>query len=183
VDLSIIGKGLGAVTKSDVFLAETAGRLIVGFQVGVLPGVEMALREHNVEIRLYDVIYTLTDDLKTVVEGFLPSVPGEQIIGSAKVIVLFKGGRKGIITGCEVLEGHLAVGQHFRIISAMGPVYSGTIESLHIGDHAVQTALPGQHVGIRIKNFNRVKVGDVVESYRAQKKLQGWRPAGGIIRK
>jgi translation initiation factor IF-2 len=183
VDISIIGKGPGSVTKSDVFLAETAGRLIAGFQVDVLPGVERTLRERNVEVRLYSVIYTLTDDLKTLAESILPSVPGEQIIGSAKVIVLFKSSRKGIIPGCEVLEGHLAVGQHFRIISAMGPVYSGTIESLHIGDHAVQTAVPGQRVGIRIRNFNRVKVGDVVESYRAQKKVQGWRPAGGIIRK
>ncbi|MEJ2683723.1 MAG: hypothetical protein P8Z71_04940 [Candidatus Sulfobium sp.] len=182
-DVGIIRKGLGAIAASDVFLAETTGRLIVGFQVDVLPGVEKALRERNVEVRLYDVIYTLTADLKAVAGSILPPVSEEEVTGSAKVIALFKGGRKGIIPGCEVLEGHLAVGQRFRIISAMGPVYSSTIESLHIGDHAVQTASPGQHVGIRIRNFNRVKVGDIVESFRALKKAHGWKPAGGVIRK
>lgn len=182
-DISVIRKGLGAVTASDVFLAETAGRLIVGFQVDVLSGVEKIVREHRVEVRLYDVIYKLTDDLKTLAEGILPHAAGEQIVGSAKVIALYKSSRKGIIAGCEVLSGHIAAGQHFRIISAMGPVYSGTVESLHIGDHAVQTASPGQQVGIRIKNFNKVTIGDIVESYRRQKEVHGWKPAGGIIRR
>jgi translation initiation factor IF-2 len=183
VDMSIIRKGLGAVTASDVFLAETAGRLIVGFQVDVLPGVEKILQVHNVEVRLYSVIYTLTDDLKLLAESVLPHIQGEQVIGSAKVIALFKSTRKGIIAGCEVVEGRLAVGQHFRVIAAMGPVYSGTIESLHIGDHAAQTASPGQQAGIRIRNFSGVKAGDLVESYRPRKKTEGWRPAGAIIRK
>jgi translation initiation factor IF-2 len=183
MDISIIRKGLGAVTASDVFLAETAGRMIVGFQVDVLPGVEKILRLHNVEIRLYSVIYTLTDDLKLLAESILPHIPGEQIIGSAKVIALFKSTRKGIIAGCEVVEGRLAVGQRFRVISAMGPVYSGTIESLHIGEHAAQTASPGQQAGIRIRNFSGVKAGDIVESYRPQKRPEAWRPAGAIIRK
>ncbi len=183
MDVSIVRKGLGAVTASDVFLAETAGRLIVGFQVDVLPGVEKILRIHNVEVRLYSVIYTLTDDLKLLAEGIPPHHPGDQIIGFAKVIALFKSSRKGVIAGCEVVEGRLAVGQHFRIISAMGPVYSGTIESLHIGEHAAQTASPGQQAGIRIRNFSGVKAGDLVESYRPQKKAEVWRPAGAVIRK
>lgn len=182
-DVVITHAGLGAVTASDIFLAETAGRLIVGFQVDVLPGIEKTLREHNVEVRLYDVIYTLTADLKVLAEGIVPPVSEEEVTGSARVIALFKSSRKGIITGCEVLEGRLAVGQHFRIISAMGPVYSGTIESLHVGEHAVQTASPGQHVGIKIRNFSGVRVGDMVESYRPGKKYRTWKPAGGIIRK
>ncbi len=183
VNISVIRKGLGAVTASDVFLAETAGRLIAGFQVDVLPGVEKILRVHNVEVRLYSVIYTLTDDLRLLAESILPHHQGDQIIGSAKVIALFKSTRKGIIAGCEVVEGRLAVGQHFRIISAMGPVYSGTIESLHIGEHAAQTASPGQQAGIRIRNFSGVKAGDIVESYRPQKKTEVWRPAGALVRK
>lgn len=182
-DIRVIRSGLGTVTSSDVFLAETASRLVVGFQVSVSPGVEKELREHNVEVRLYEVIYALTDDLKTLAASILPRVAAEQIVGSAKVIALFKSSRKGIIAGCEVVEGHLAVGQHFRIISAMGPVYSGAVESLHIGDHAVQTASAGQRVGIKIRNFSGVKAGDIVECYRPQKKTQGWRPTGGIIRK
>jgi translation initiation factor IF-2 len=183
VDIDIIRQGLGAVTTSDAFLAETAGRLIIGFGVDVLSGVEKALRERNVEVRLYDVIYALTEDLKVLAEAILPHGPTEQITGSAKVIALFKSSRRGIIAGCEVTEGRLAVGQHFRIVSAMGPVYSGTMESLHIGEHAVQTASPGQRVGIKLRNFSRIKVGDIVESYHPQKKVQGWQPTGRVIRK
>lgn len=183
VDVSVVGKGLGSVTASDVFFAKTAGRLIVGFQVDVLPGVEKALRERNVEVRLYNVIYMLTDDLKILAESIVPHTAGDEILGSAKVIALFKSSRKAIITGCEVVGGRLAVGQHFRVISAMGPVYSGTIESMHAGQQTVQTASQGQHVGIKIRNFTGAKVGDLVESYRPHKKEQTWKPTGGIIRK
>lgn len=182
-DIAVIRTGLGSITKSDLFAAETAGRLVVGFQVDLLPGIESAARESGVEVRLYNVIYTLTDDLKTIVGSIAPPVSEEEIIGSARVIALFKGGRRGIIPGCQVNEGRLAVGQRFRIISEMGPVYTGTIESLHIGDHAVQTASPGEHVGIRIRNFNKVKAGDILESFRIRKKAGGWKPAGGVIRK
>ena len=183
VDVSVVSRGLGPVTVSDVFFAETAGRLIVGFQVDVLPGVEKALRQHNVEVRLYNVIYSVTDDLKTLAESIVPRASGDEITGTAKVIALFKSSRRGIIAGCEVIEGHLAVGQHFRIISAMGAVYSGTIESLHVGEHAVQTASPGQQAGIKIRNFTGAKVGDIVESYRPAGKDKTWKPAGGIMRK
>ncbi|MEW6587202.1 MAG: hypothetical protein AB1442_16525 [Nitrospirota bacterium] len=184
VDISIIHSGLGAVSKSDVFLAETASRLIAGFQADVLPGMDKALKEHRVEVRLYDVIYTLTADIRAITESMIPPESQEQVIGSAKVIALFKSSRKGIITGCEVQDGFLAVGQHFRIISAMGPVYSGAIESLHIRENAVQKAIPGQQVGIKIRDFDKARIGDLVESYRPlPQKARPWEPEGKIIRK
>src|SRR5512135_96743 len=72
VDVTLIHRGLGAVSKSDVLLAETASRLIVGFQVGVLPEMGKVLKEHRVEVRLYEVIYALTDDIKKLAESLLP---------------------------------------------------------------------------------------------------------------
>lgn len=184
VDFSIIHSGVGAVSKSDVLLAETASRLIVGFQVDVLPSLDKVLREHRVEVRLYDVIYKLTDDIKAIAENMTPPSLQEQIIGFAKVIALFKSTKKGIIIGCEVQEGFLSVGQHFRIISVMGPVYSGTVESLHIGEKAIQKATPKQQVGIKIKNFSKAKIGDLVESYKPlPQKARIWYPRGEIIKK
>jgi translation initiation factor IF-2 len=184
VGVAVISRGVGAVSKSDVLMAETASRLIVGFQVGTVPGLEQVLREHRVELRLYDVIYRLTDDLKAIAEGLIPVAPEEEITGSGKVVALFKSSRKGIIIGCEVDSGYLVVGQHFRIISDMGPVYSGIIASLHIGNNAVQKATPGQKAGIRIKDFNRARLGDLVESYKPlpQRKPTAWQPAGRILR-
>ncbi len=185
VEIQLVHSGVGAVTQSDVLMAETACRLIVGFQVGVIPGLEKILRERHVEVRLYDIIYKLADDIRAIAEGMVLRAEEDVITGSGRIVALFKSTRKGIIVGCEVLGGHLAVGQHFRIISAMGPIYSGIMESLHIGDTAVQKATPGQKVGIKIKNFNRAKVGDLVESYHPPsfKRVQKWEPEGDIIRR
>lgn len=184
VDISIIQSGIGAINQSDVLMAETGSRLIVGFQVEVLPGIDKELREHGVEVRLYKVIYTLTADIKKIAESIIPHIPEENITGSAKVIALFKSSRGGIIIGCEVSTGHLAIGQRFRIVSAMGPVYTGTIESLHIERNVVQKAVPGQQVGIKIKDFKNVKTGDLVESLKPLKikGIQAWKPGGEVIR-
>ncbi len=184
VDISIIQRGVGPVGKSDIAMAETASGLIVGFQVDVMAGVEKVLRERRVEVRLYDIIYQLTSDVRDIAERLIPPVSEERIIGAARVIALFKSSRKGIIAGCEVRDGLLAVGERFRIVSAMGPVYDGTIQSLHIGENEVQRAAAGKQVGIKIKDFSKIKVGDILESYRTlPKKAQAWSPSGNIIRK
>lgn len=183
-DLAIIHSGIGNIHKSDIQLAETGSRLIAGFQVGVETGMEKLPGESGVEVRLYDVIYRLTEDIKIIAKSIIPFVPEEHIIGTARVIAIFKSSRKGIIIGCEVLNGHLAHGQHFRIISAMGPVYAGTIESMQREKNVIQKALPGQQVGIKIRNFNRSRTGNLVESYRAAplKEIHQWKPRGGIFR-
>lgn len=165
-EIGIIQSGIGDINKSDIVMAETGDRLIVGFQVEVLPGTDKLLRERHVELRLYQVIYILTEDLKALFKGTTTFVPEEQVIGSARVIALFKGSRKGTILGCEISTGHLSVGQHFRIISVAGPVYSGTIASMQIGDRAIQKAIPGQKIGLKINDFKKARVGDLVESYR-----------------
>ncbi|KPK02048.1 MAG: hypothetical protein AMK71_03645 [Nitrospira bacterium SG8_35_4] len=183
-DVTIIQSGIGDIHKSDIQIAETGSRLIAGFQVGVETGTEKLLGECGVEVRLYDVIYRLTEDIEIIAKSIIPHVPEEQIIGTARVIALFKSSRKGIIIGCDVLSGHLAHGQHFRIISAMGPVYAGTIESMHREKDVIQKAVPAQQVGIKIRNFNRVKKGDLVESYKAVplREIRQWKPRGEIIR-
>lgn len=86
--------------------------------------------------------------------------------------------------GCEVLKGHLALEESFRVISAIGPVYSGKIRSLHIEKNAVNKATTGQQVGIKIENFKNAKVDDLVETYRSpiQKKSYRWSPKEGIVR-
>ncbi|MBF0558826.1 MAG: hypothetical protein HQL08_08600 [Nitrospirae bacterium] len=185
VEISVIHSGVGVISKSDVLYAETASRLIIGFQVEVMPAMDKTLREHGVEVRLYEVIYKLIDDIKAIAGDFVPHYPQERIIGSGRIIALFKSSRKGIIIGCEIAEGFFAVGERFRIISAMGPVYTGTIESLHIGDAAVQKASAGQQAGIRIKHFSSAIIGDLVESFRPPPtaKPSTWEPTGQIFRK
>jgi translation initiation factor IF-2 len=184
VDISIIQTGVGDINNSDIMMAETGSRLIVGFQVTALQGIDKELDKHSVEVRLYDVIYKLAADIKSIAESIIPSLSQEEIIGTARIIALFKSSRKGIIIGCEILNGYLVEGKHFRIISAMGPVYAGTIESMHIEKSPVHKATQGQEAGIKIRNFNKVKIGDIVECYRPSpiRKSPRWQPKGEIIR-
>lgn len=183
VEINIISSGVDDVHKSDIFMAETGSRLIVGFNVGTAPHVEQIAAEHNVEIRLYEIIYRLLEDLRAIAESLVQRQISEEILGSAKVIALFKSSRRGIIAGCEVLTGKLTTGRAFRILSAMGPVYSGKIESLHIGKDAVGEAVKGQQAGLKIKNFNKVRVGDLVESFQSVPGQTGrpWQPQGRVL--
>ncbi|UCH81288.1 MAG: hypothetical protein JSW20_01430 [Nitrospiraceae bacterium] len=169
VDISIIHGEIGNIHKSDILMADTGSGLIIGFQVGMEPGFRSELKAAGIDVRLYDVIYNLTEDIKNLAENMVPHFVEENIIGSAVVIALFKSGRKDIIAGCKITSGSLALHQRYRIISAMGPVHSGTIESMHIEDHTVQKAIKGQEVGIKIRNFKNVKVGDLLETFKPGK--------------
>ena len=183
VDIEILSSGVGAINQSDIFMAETGGRLIIGFNVGVLPEIKALPGEHNVEVRIYDVIYRLVEDIGKIAESLIPREITEDILGSAEVIALFKSSRKGIILGCEVLRGTLAQGQRFRVVGVMGPMYTGIIESLHIEKDTVNKATRGQQVGLKIRDFKKAKIGDLVESFKpgAQHVQQPWQPKGAIF--
>jgi translation initiation factor IF-2 len=184
VKVSPIHTGIGAISKSDLLMALTGSRLVVGFNVSLLPKMEQLSKEKGVEIRLYDVIYKLTQDLSEIARSLIyRHEEKERIAGKAKVIALFKSSRKGVILGCEVLEGALFQGKNFRVISAMGPVYSGKIESLHIEKDAVKEAKVGQKVGLKISDFNRAKKGDLVETYEKLKPetRSTWHPRGRVF--
>lgn len=182
ITIDIISSGVGSINKSDIFMAETGSRLIIGFNVGLMPHVDDLTTAHNVEIRLYDVIYRLIEDIESIVTSLVPQEFSEQIIGTAKVIALFKSSRKGIILGCEVISGKLALQQSFRVVAAMGPMYVGKIESLHIENDAVREAFKGQQVGLKIRDFNKAKIGDLVESFQSAPKqyVKPWQPKGTI---
>ena len=183
-DVKVVHADVGDITKSDLFLALTASRLVVGFQVGVMPKIKELSQEQGVEVRLYDVIYRLTTDLDDIAAKLtVREEEREKIIGKAKVIALFKGTRRGAILGCDVQEGHLEVGKTFRIISAMGPVYTGKIESLQIERDTVKSARTGQKVGLKIEGFKKAKLGDLVECYQTlrPKANKAWAPRGGVF--
>jgi translation initiation factor IF-2 len=185
VDLRVIHSGVGAVTKSDLLLALTAGRLVVGFNVGVAPKIEQLSREQGIEVRLYDVIYTLTKDIQSIANKYMADVEEvEKITGKAKVIALFKSSRKGIILGCEVTEGTLAIGKQFRIISAMGTIFTGQIESLHIEKDRVKEAKPHQQVGLKVIGLQTSSIGDLVECFETTEtgRRRTWQPKGGIFK-
>lgn len=184
VDLNVIHSSVGPISKTDLLMALTGSKLLLGFNVGVMPKLEPWLKDHGVEVRLYNVIYKLTEDLKEIARSFVtPAEPEEAIIGKGQIIALFKSSHKGIILGCEIKEGMFRAGRDFRVISAMGTVYTGKIESLQVERTSVKEATVGQQVGIKIEGFSRAKIGDLVECYQVtpMKKINGWEPSGSIV--
>lgn len=184
VALRVIHAAVGEVAKSDVLMAATGSRLVLGFQVPTGPKVEEYAREQGVEVRLYAVIYDLLGDAQQIARSLVPRGDEERITGKAKVIALFKSTRKGVILGCEVQEGTLSLGKRFRVIDPAGPVHEGRIESLHIGPDAVREARPGQQVGLKIEGFRKARIGDWVECFEVTHAAgpAPWSPRGGVRR-
>ena len=184
VEISVIQSGIGKVSKSDILMALTGSRLVVGFNVDITPKLQQEINEHGVEVRLYDTIYNLTRDVKTIAGNMFSREPEEKITGKAKVIATFKGGRKETVIGCEVLEGEIELGKKFRVITAMGPAYSGKISSLQVERKNVKVGKPGQQIGIKISNWNKAKIGDLVEVYTIVQPVGGgpWKPRAGVFR-
>ena len=184
VQIDLIQTGIGNVSKSDVLMARTGSKLVLGFNVGIAPKLEQEIKEFGVEVRLYDTIYKLTEDIRKITQSFVVKEPEEKIIGKAKIIATFKASRKGMIIGCEVYEGTIEAGKDFRIITAMGPAYFGKITSLQIEKQRVKAGKPGQQVGIMLEGWNKAKIGDLVECYESlpQKGDKAWQPHSGIVR-
>ncbi len=183
-EIEIIQAGIGHISKSDVLMAQTGSKLLIGFGVEVNPKLQSEIMNYGVEIRLYDTIYQLTEDVKKIANNLIAREPEEKITGKAKVIATFKGRKKGVILGCEVLEGTLEVGKDFRVITVIGPAFFGKIESLKIEKNAVKIAKPGQQVGLSIPGWKKGKIGDWVECWEITHPEGGgpWQPRNGIFR-
>jgi translation initiation factor IF-2 len=183
-EISVIRSGVGNVTKSDVLMALTGSRLIIGFNVDITHKLQEFLMEQGVEVRLYDVIYKLVNDVKKIAVSLRPREPEERTLGRGKIIAVFRGKKTGVIAGCEIEEGVFERGKPFRVISAMGPVYSGRIESLQVERLNVRTGKAGQNVGILITDWEKARVGDLIETFEPlpHKGPSPWKPTPGIFR-
>ena len=181
-EVELIHSGVGNIAKQDLLMALTGSRLVIGFNVRVTPKLEQWVKEHGVEVRLYDVIYRLAEDVKAIARNLAPVEPEERVIGKCEVIATFRSKKGGVILGCEVVEGAVQVGKHFRVVTAMGPVHSARIESLQIEKQPVKEARAGQQVGVEVSGSPLGKVGDFIECYNEIiPKRARWSPRGSII--
>lgn len=166
--IRLIHRGVGAISKSDVLLAATASRLVLGFGVDTAPKVWAAARQMGVDILLFDVIHDLVEAVTQRLQSPDPAKTArdlEKVMGQGVIVALFKSSRRGIIIGCEIKDGIFRVGSSFRVISAMGAVYSGVIHSMQIERKPISEAHKGQQVGIKIPDWKEARVGDLVEVY------------------
>ena len=184
VQISLIQTGVGNISKSDVLMARTGSKLVVGFSVDTVPKLEQEIKEFGVEVRLYDTIYKLTEDIRKIAQSFKSREAEDKITGKARVIATFNISPKGMVIGCEVLEGAIELGKDFRIITAMGPAYFGKITSLQIERQNVKSAKPGNQIGIKLEGWNKAKVDDLVECFETMRPKGGghWKAGSGIVR-
>jgi translation initiation factor IF-2 len=165
VKVKVIHRGVGSINESDVLLAAASDAIIIGFHVRPdLRAREVALRE-KVDIRLYDVIYEIESDIRKALEGLLEPEITETISGAAEVKNVFKVSGVGQVAGCFVQEGNIKRGEKIRVVREGVVAYEGIISSLKRFKDDVKEVASGLECGIKIENYNDVKVGDVLEAF------------------
>jgi len=168
VRLNVIAEGVGAITQNDIMLASASDALIVGFNVRPnAEARELAARE-GVEIRTYDVIYKLTEDIEQALVGKLAAVKTEETIGEAEVRALFRVSRLGTIAGCMVTHGVVRRNANVRVIRDGAVIYTTTIAQLKRFKDDAREVAEGFECGILLEGFNDVKEGDVLEIFETR---------------
>jgi translation initiation factor IF-2 len=168
VRLNVIAEGVGAITQNDIMLASASDALIVGFNVRPnAEARELASRE-GVEIRTYDVIYKLTEEIEQALVGKLAAVKTEETIGEAEVRALFRVSRLGTIAGCMVTDGVVRRNASVRVIRDSAVIYTTTIAQLKRFKDDIREVAEGFECGILLDGFNDVKEGDVLEIFEAR---------------
>ena len=168
---TVLRSGVGAITENDVTLALASGAIVVGFNVRPDVGARQLGEREGVDIRTYQVIYHLLNDIEAATKGLLAPVQQEVVLGTAQVRQLFRTPR-GVIAGSYVLEGKIVRNASARVLRDGAIVYTGTIGSLRRFKEDVREVLTGFECGIGIPDFNDIKEGDTIEAYEVREVAQ-----------
>ncbi len=163
--VNIVHKSIGNISDSDVLLAATAGAVILGFNVKAPQKIIVSAKREGVEIKLYNVIYHLIEELEKAIKGEIDPVYVESIIGKIEVLQKFKISKLGNIAGCIVREGKITNKSLLKVIRGSDLVFEGEIETLKRVKDEVKEVKAGTECGIKLKNFNAIEVGDIIEVY------------------
>jgi len=170
VAVNIIHQAAGPVTESDIMLAEASAAVVVSFTSGFEGNAEAVSQQEGVEVRRYDIIYKLVDDVKLAMEGMLEPEYEEVAVGHAEVRNLFKFSKVGVIAGCFVTDGKLVRGSRMRIFRDKDKVYEGKLESLKRFKEDVRSVEQNYECGVAIPGYTDFKVGDRIETYEIREK-------------
>ncbi|WP_243312831.1 translation initiation factor IF-2 [Fundidesulfovibrio agrisoli] len=165
VKIRIIHAGTGAITESDVLLAAASEAIIIGFNLRPSVKVKELAERENVDLRFYDIIYKLVDEIKAAMSGMLAPVLKEQYLGQAEVRETFSVPKVGIVAGCGVLDGKITRNAQIRLLRDSVVVYTGKLASLKRFKDDVKEVTKGYECGMGLENFNDIKVGDVIEAF------------------
>ena len=165
VRVRVLHYGVGAITDSDVGLAEASGVPIIGFNVRADASERRVIEDKGIDLRYYSIIYEVIDDVKQAISGMLSPEIREQIVGLAEVRDVFRSSKLGAIAGCMVLEGTVKRRNPIRVLRDNVVIFEGELESLRRFKDEVQEVKAGTECGIGMKNYNDVKEGDQIEVF------------------
>lgn len=165
VRINVVHGGAGAISESDILLASASQAIIIGFNVRPTAKIKEVAERENVDIRFYDIIYKLSDEIKSAMAGMLAPVQREVYLGQADVREIFSVPKVGIIAGCHVSDGKFNRNAGVRLLRDGVVIYTGKISSLKRFKDDVREVLKGYECGIGLENYNDIKVSDVIEGF------------------
>ncbi|CAN5329362.1 translation initiation factor IF-2 [soil metagenome] len=165
VKVKVVSAGVGGITESDVNLAVASNARIIGFNVRADSAARNSIKEGEVDVRYYSVIYEAIDDVKAAVSGMLAPEIRERIVGLAEVREVFRSPKIGAVAGCMVEEGYVRRASPIRVLRDNVVIYEGELESLRRFKDDVNEVRAGTECGIGVRNYNDVQVGDQIECY------------------
>ena len=165
VTVNVIRSGVGTITESDVTLANASKAIIIGFNVRPNNKTVELAKEHSVEIRLYNIIYKVIEDMEAAIKGMLDPVYEEKVLGQAEVRQIFKFSKIGNIAGCHVTSGVIKNGSDARIVRDGIVLYTSKINSLQREKDQVKEVNNGYDCGLTILDYQDIREGDIIEAY------------------
>jgi translation initiation factor IF-2 len=168
VGARIIHSGVGGVAESDVTLAESSGAAIIGFNVRAHKEAREAAERAGIEIRYYNIIYNLVDDVKAAMSGMLTPELRETMLGNAQILEIFNVSKVGKIAGCRVTDGKVERGANVRLIRDNVVIHEGKLSQLKRFKDDAREVLAGQECGMSFENYQDMRAGDVIECYRVE---------------
>jgi translation initiation factor IF-2 len=164
----ILHAGVGGISESDVTLAEGFNAAILGFSVRANKEATAAAKRNGIEIRYYNIIYDLVDDIKTAMSGLLAPTLRETMLGNALILEVFNISKVGKVAGCRVTDGTVERGANVRLIRDNVVVHEGKLSTLKRFKDEVKEVASGQECGMAFENYGDMRAGDVIECYRVE---------------
>jgi translation initiation factor IF-2 len=164
----VLHYGVGAISESDISLAQASGAAVLGFNVRANQQARDAAEHAGIEIRYYNVIYDLVDDVKQVMSGLLPPTMRETFLGNARILQIFDITKVGKIAGCQVTEGTVQRGARVRLIRDDVVIHEGTLSTLKRFKDEVKEVVAGQECGMAFENYQDMRQGDIIECFRVE---------------
>jgi len=165
VNVKVLTSSVGGITESDATLAAASNALIIGFNVRADGVARNAIKDNNIDVRYYSIIYEAIDDVKQIASGMLSPEIKETIVGLAEVRDVFRSSKFGTVAGCIVVDGYVRRNHPIRVLRDNVVIFEGGLESLRRFKDDVNEVRSGTECGIAVKNYNDVQVGDQIECY------------------